>query len=287
MQIRFIKVPYDTAQYEKRMGRGPGRILEAGAVARLQALGHEVEVRSVDPRPPFPAEVETAFAVMSGVAEEVRSALAEARFPIVLAGNCNTTVGAVSGLGPCRAGVVWFDGHADFETPETTTSGFIDGMGLAILTGQCWQGLARTIPGFAPVPGSDVILAGSSDVEPHERERIDASGVTYLSDRALNGGDGGSRLEAALDRMSERVEGIHLHIDLDVHDPKVARANHFRPPGGLTPARLRELTGRIVARVPVLSAAITAYDPEVDPAGVTLASCLTLLETLVACRGER
>lgn len=284
MHIRFITVPYDTAQFERRMGRGPNHILEGGAVERLQALGHRIEVAHVDLQASFPAEVAMAFAVMSAVAEQVRTACAEGCFPVVLAGNCNTTVGTVSGLSPRRAGVVWFDGHADFETPETTASGFIDGMGLAILTGRCWQGLARTVPGFTALSGSDVILAGASDVEPHEEALLEASGCTYLSDRDLNGDDAARHLAVALDRLRERVDGIHLHIDLDVHDPKLARANHFRPPGGLSPARLHEAVADVMTRVPVLSAAITAYDPDVDPAGVTLRSCLTLLETIAAHR---
>lgn len=264
------------------MGRGPGRILDAGVVQRLRALGHEVEVRCMTPKVPFPAEVETAFAVMVRVAEEVRDACAGAEFPLVLAGNCNTTVGTVSGLMPRRVGCVWFDGHADFETPETTASGFIDGMGLAILTGHCWKQLANDIPGFAAIPGRDVILAGSSDVEPHEHDLLEQAGVPYLSDSALKGPHGGRQLREALDRLGHGVEGIHLHIDLDVHDPKIAQANHFRPPGGLTPERLHEMIELVVSRIPVLAAAITAYDPEVDPDGITLKSCLTLVETIAA-----
>lgn len=248
MQIRFIKVPYDTARYEERMGCGPARILAAGAAARLQACGHAVDLQSLDLKSPFPAEVDTAFDVMAGVAKAVRRARAEGRFPFVLAGNCNTTVGAVSGLRPQRVGVVWFDGHADLETPETTTSGFIDGMGLAILTGHCWPALAQRISGFAPVAGEDVILAGASDIAKHEHALRERSGMGYLSDRVLNGAEGAQRLGEALDRLRPRIDGIHLHVDLDVHDAEVARANHFRPPGGLSPGRLRERWWRSSSR---------------------------------------
>jgi len=265
------------------MGCGPGRILGAGIIERLQSLGHVVELCEVDPRPDFPAEIDTAFAVMGGVAEAVRAARAEGCFPFVLAGNCNTTVGTVGGLSPRRVGVIWFDGHADFETPETTTSGFIDGMGMSILTGHCWQAMvAARIPGFTPLPGTDAILAGASDVEPWELALLEETGVVYLSDEVLNGSSGFARLAQAAEDLSQRVDGLHLHIDLDVHDPRLARANHFRPPGGLAPDRLQELVGLIVDRVPLLSAAITAYDPEVDTDAATLASCLALVETVAA-----
>lgn len=282
MQIRIIKSSFDTGQHEIRRGRGPGRILDAGAVARLQALGHAVHVVNIDPKPTFPAEVSTAFAVMAGVAEEVRRALAGGELPIVLAGNCNTTVGVVSGLSPRQAGVVWFDGHADFETPETTTSGFVDGMGLAILTGRCWQSLAASIPGFAPLPERNVILAGASDIDASERESLQNSEIVYLSDTVLAAPGKSGPLLSALADLAKRVSGIHLHIDLDVHDPRLARANHYCPPGGLTPERLGEVIREIVETVPVLSAAITAYDPDVDPQGITLESSLSLLETIAS-----
>ena len=76
------------------------------------------------------------------------------RFPLVLAGNCNAAVGVVAGLGP-GAAVLWCDAHADFNTPETTTGGFLDGMGLATVTGRCWTSMAARVPGFVPVAKLD------------------------------------------------------------------------------------------------------------------------------------
>lgn len=279
-RLRLIRVPWDTARCNERMGRGPGRILEGGAVQRLERLGFDVEVARVDPGPAFAAEVSTAFRLMAGVAEEVRDAIANDRFPLVLAGNCNTTVGTVSGLAPSRPGVVWFDGHADLATPETTTSGFVDGMGLAILTGHCWRAMAARVPEFSAVPGEHVVLAGSSDIEESEMSLLRQAGITYVSDNVLNGPNGERALGGALLRVAGCVDGIHLHIDLDVHDARHARANHFRPPGGLAPKRLRQMIELVVRNAPVLSTAITAYDPDVDPSGVTLDSCLNLMTVI-------
>lgn len=282
MRIRLIQAPYDTALYETRMGQGPRRFLNNGAVDRLEAMGHEVTVATVDPRPQFPAEVATGFAVMRGVADEVRNALASNAFPFILAGNCSTSVGTVSGLAPRRIGVVWFDAHADFNTPESSSSGFMDGMGLAILTGHCWRLLAAGISGYAPVPEDNVILAGARDFDSLEWDRLSNSKITYLSDRDINNSGIERQLGDALDRLATRVDGIYLHVDLDVYDARVAPANHFRPPGGVTPERLRDVIEFIVGRIPVLAVYVGSYDPDVDPEGITLRSGLVLMETIVA-----
>ena len=84
-KVRLIQAPYDTALYETRMGQGPGRFLRHGAAERLEALGHEVALGTVDPRPEMLAEVATSFADMRGVADEVRTARESNAFPLVLA----------------------------------------------------------------------------------------------------------------------------------------------------------------------------------------------------------
>jgi arginase len=280
MRIRLISVPYDTAQREARMGLGPGCFLRHGAVERLQALGHDVVTAIIDARSEFPAEVATAFEIMRLLAREVRDAVAMDEFPLILAGNCNTSVGTVSGLSPRRTGVVWFDGHADFDTPDSSSSGFIDGMGLAILTGHCWRAIARSIPDYEPVAENHVVLAGASDIESLERSRLTQSQITYLSDEILNSDDGDHRLGTVLDRIGGEVSGVYLHVDLDVQDARIAPANHFRPPGGLTPQRLRDLIRTTHRKSKILAAAVTAYDPSVDPAGVTLESGLAVIEAI-------
>jgi Arginase family len=113
---------------------------------------------------------------------ELRAAAEEGAFPLVLAGNCNSCPGTVAGLDPAAAavGVVWFDAHPDFDTPDRSL-GFFDGMGLAILTGNGWDLLRATIPGFVPVAERDVVLVGVRDFEPHQRASLEASGLRVLA----------------------------------------------------------------------------------------------------------
>src|SRR3982750_349756 len=119
MRVRLIRVPYDSGQRGVRMGAGPDRL--AAAAGRLRALGIEVGEAAVEAPAGFRTEVGTTFALHRGVAREVRDAATSGAFPIVLSGNCGAAIGALATAGP-KTGLVWFDGHGDFNTPETTVS---------------------------------------------------------------------------------------------------------------------------------------------------------------------
>lgn len=282
MDVCLIKVPYDSGHRDRRMGLGPQHLIEAGAVARLEAAGARVQRRRVDSDDDFPMEVGTSFRLYSALADEVSSSRAAGAFPLILAGNCGTTLGVAAGVGMQGLGVVWFDGHGDFETPETTTSGFLDGMGLAVLTGHCWQGLAAGIPGFTPLPEERVVLVGARDLGGEERRALTASPMTLVTAEAVRANGGAVAMVTAVDALAAKVSRVHLHIDLDVHDPAEAPANRYLPADGPSAQAVREAVSAVAARIPVASASLTAYDPSADPDGKACAVALMLMETLVS-----
>jgi arginase len=169
--IWIIAVPYDSGHPGLRMGAGPEHLLRNGLGEELRSKHLRLSVTTVRHEGDPPAEVATAFELDGLVSSQVRRALADGRFPLVLSGNCNTAVGTLAGAGPEGLGVVWFDAHGEFNTPETTTTGFIDGMGLAIAVGHCWKAMARGVPGFSAVPEENVVMAGVREVDPAEQER--------------------------------------------------------------------------------------------------------------------
>ncbi|MGP1253392.1 MAG: arginase family protein [Kiloniellales bacterium] len=288
MQVRLIVSPYDSGQHLERMGRGPDRLLDRGLVPALESAGHAVDLRRISLDHGFPAEIALGFAAMRAVAEEVRTALEAKAFPVVLAGNCNTTVGAVAGLDPERAAVLWLDAHGDINTPETSTTGFLDGMGVAILTGHAWHALAGSIPGFRPLPEERVVLAGTRDLDPGEEALLTETAITMVGDAAIRRAGAAAALGSALATLAGRADTLHLHLDLDVQDPDVAPANHFRPPGGLAPAEVNACIDAAVERLPIGSLAVTAYDPSVDPTAVTAdAAVAYVCRAAEAAAGQR
>ena len=188
------------------MGRGPEHFVRNGVDETLRHNGHEVHTDVVGAASSFRTEIKTAFELHKLVAERVRSAAQQGAFPLVLSGNCNTSVGTMTGLDPYELGIIWFDGHADSNTPETTTSGFLDGMGLAIATGGCWKTMAETISGFRPVPEANSVLVGSRDIVPAERERLRRSDATLIEAGLVRRRGMREALGDTLDELRARVK---------------------------------------------------------------------------------
>lgn len=284
--IRIIAVPYDSGHRGLRMGAGPEHLLENGLGEALRSRDRKVRSKRVHPEGDPPVEVATAFELDGLVSAEVRAALAAGEFPLVLSGNCNTSVGTLSGTGPGGLGVVWFDAHADFNTPETTTTGFSDGMGLAIAVGHCWETMARGVPGFSPVAEENVVLAGARNIDPAEHQRLAVSDVTVV--RADPAGQGAffRAFAAALDALTGRVGKVYVHLDLDVLDAgNVGRANEFASEGGLSAEELEAALAMVRERFAVGASGIASYDPAFDGEGRVLRAAIACARALVSPAG--
>ncbi|HET6763358.1 MAG TPA: arginase family protein [Longimicrobiaceae bacterium] len=283
MDLRILTVPLDAGRHEERMGRGPGALLRAGLADRLRAMGHAVEQEEVAPDEAgsaFRTEVATSFSLWARLMRSVEESRRRGEMPVVLTGNCGAALGVVGGLiaasdrPAARLGVVWMDAHGDFNTPDTSASGFLDGMSLAALVGRCWRTLTQRTPGIA-IPEANVAHLGARDLDPAEEDAFAASAIARLDVRGLREGAG---LTALLAELGGRVDALYLHVDLDVLDPREAPANTFvlpagaageAPPGtdGLTADELVRIVGEIAAAIPVEAVTLSAYDPAADAGG--------------------
>jgi arginase len=280
VDVGLIAVPYHLGHESVSMGAGPDRLLEGGAADALRRGGHDVEVERLrlDPQP---NEVAALFVTAGLVSQHVSAAVQRSAFPLVLSGNCFCSLGIVAGIGP-EVAVVWFDAHPDFNTAEATSSGFADGMGLAILTGTGWDALRETIPGFRVVPERNVILVGARDVNPAEEDRLQASEVTRIGVTETS-----SRLNDALARQSAGVDGSYLHLDLDVLDPSEGRANEYAAAEGMRASELATALDAVGRLMPPRAAALTAYDPALDPEGSLAETAIELLVRIADAASAR
>lgn len=277
MKTEIILSPYDCGHRGKRMGAGPAGIVEAGLLDRLRGAGHNIVVSEIDVADGFPTEIGTGFVVCRMLADRVDDAIAAGRFPVVLAGNCLTAVGTAAGAG-CDS-VMWFDQHGDLNRPETSATGFLDGMGFAVLLGRCWQPLAATVSGHRPIAIDHAALVDGRDLDPDEAAFIAETGLAHVAAEEA--------VEAAGALMGAGARRIYLHVDLDVHDPTLLRANGYAASGGPSPEEVRDAVVGIVRRAPVAAIAVTAYDPTVDPDRRAAAAAIDLIEAALSARAGR
>ena len=265
-----------------RTASGARRLLDEGLVARMEAEGARVDLVEVGtPVAGSPSEVAEAFAMAGEVSREVRAALEDGLDVVVLASSCHMGLGAVSGLTPGRRGLIWLDAHGDFNTAETSVSGLLDGMTVATITGRCWNALAGSLPGFAPVLTDAVVMVGVRELDPAEEDLLEASGVIRLPIETARSG-----AADVLAALGERVDSVYLHVDLDVLDPSVGRANAFATPGGFTAGDLEGFLVEAGRRCPVRALGFASYDPALDPGGGVAGAAVRAAAAWVGARRE-
>jgi arginase len=278
MNINLISSPYHLGHRDLAMGAGPTAFVAAGVAQSLRDAGHEATVSVIEATEAVAHEIGAVFHLNTVLAHAVRESVRSGAFPVVLGGNCNTCLGALSGLGLADAAILWFDAHGDFHTAETTTSGFFDGMALTIATGSSWHAMVNTIPGFRPVAERNVVLAGVSDLDESEEDALEDSAVSVCGYRDIRTSDIATVLAPVLDAVSSRVRDLYLHVDLDVLDRSVGPVNHFQADEGLRLEELLQALELIGDRFQVRAAALTAYDPAVDPDGLGLNAGLEVVK---------
>ena len=260
------------------MGAGP-LVLLGHLRARLSEQGDRVSETIVEaPGDSWRAEIRTAFELARGVADAVRAAIARDEFPLVLSGNCGpAAMGCVAALAAPPA-VCWFDAHGDFNTPDTTSGGFLDGMALATLTGKCSGELARGISGVPPVREESVVLIGGRDLDPPEAQALASSSMYHIAEHNLR-----VQLPAALTAVSALHRDVYVHFDADVLDPSHGAVNSYSVPGGLLLEDVRWAIEQICRHMRPAAASVTAFDPASDPSNRALdavvSSTLMLLNT--------
>ena len=260
--VHVLSLPYHQGRPLVGMGRGPAELLERhGLRGELERRGFTATVEEIQESGER-NEIARSIDLDRRLADRVRAARGRGAFPFVLAGNCVSCLGTVAGLEAEELGVVWFDAHADLDTPDDNRSGFFDVMALSILTGTGWRALRESIPGFRAVEERNVVLIGVRDLEPHQHERLEASEVSAVSGVPRRG-----EVPSLVDDLTQRVRDVYLHVDLDVLDPEEGRANEYAAPEGLTLEALLKAIALVGEWLVVRAAAITAYDPEFDPDG--------------------
>jgi arginase len=285
MRVDLVTVPYRYDERGEGLGAGPDALLAAGLPERLGAAGVELtgphEAR-LDPA--LQEEGRTALNIGrlgADTARLVAMARRNGDGAFVLAGDDTAAIGVVSGLKQAAGagvaiGVVWVDAHGDFNTPETSFSGILAGMPVAIMAGLAGP-LWRDAAGLAtPVATEHIILAGTRELDEKEEALIRSTDVRVVPASELCDGDDFAQ---AIDWLVRCCAQLYLHVDLDVLDPRFVPSASTPSANGLSVEELVTTMAKVLQTGKVAAVAISSLNPGAGARGErSVASAMKTIE---------
>ena len=246
LDISIIGVPLDFGQSRRGVDMGPSAIRYAGAIDRLEAIGHQV-VDEGDIQVGVAKRKEHGDSTLKNLDEVIQSNTALAvkvaevveagRFPLVLGGDHSIAIGTLAGLSDkySNLGVIWYDAHADLNTAETSPSGNIHGMPLAASICLGHEDLVNLYSKKQKVKPENVIIIGARSVDPGERQLIKEQGIKVFTMHEIDRDGMTAVMEEAIAYLRSRnVDGVHLSLDLDGLDPLYTPGVGTPVPGGIS-----------------------------------------------------
>ena len=295
-QVTFIGVPLDLGAGRRGVDMGPSAFRVAGILEKVRGLGYEVEdwgdlpvkipetQAPGDPRMKYLKEIKE---VCEHLRDKVETAVAKGKIPVVLGGDHSIAMGTLAGLSRHyrarkeKVGLIWFDAHADANTAESSPSGNIHGMPLAVALGLGAPSLVN-LAGFSPmVDGSRAALVGIRDVDPAERPNVKASGIGAFTMRDIDERGMRAVMEEAIKRTTSGTAGIHVSFDLDGMDPDYAPGVGTPSPGGLSYREAHLAMEMLADTGKVLSAELVEVNPILDQRNGTAVLGVGLLTSLL------
>ncbi|MBL1217686.1 MAG: arginase [Planctomycetes bacterium] len=299
--IRIIGVPLDLGAGHRGVDMGPSALRVTGLQRRIEALGHavadwgdletdvfETVQYGADERMRHAGPV---LAVNARLASLVTETLSEGHFPLVIGGDHSLAIGSLAGSsafvqaqdehGAGRVGVIWIDAHADMNTPESTPSGNIHGMSLAISIGRGDPRFTDLGTPGAKVDPHHVAIVGVRDLDPIERDTLREAGVTVFTMREIDEIGMPTVMQQAIGVASDGTAGIHLQFDMDSIDPQTAPGTGTPVPGGLTYREAHLAMELLHDSANVIAADIVETNPALDVRNTTAELATQLVLSLL------
>lgn len=290
-KISIIGLPMDLGQTRRGVDMGPSAIRYAGVVERLEALEIEVDDLGdiVVGRPRLienpNSNLKNLELVAKGnemLAARVDTIIQDNAFPLVLGGDHSIAIGTLAGVAKHypNLGVIWYDAHGDLNTEETSPSGNIHGMPLAVSIGLGHPDLVN-LHGYAPkVKPENVVIIGARSLDQGERELIKSKGIRVFTMHEIDRLGMTKVMEEAINYLAERTDGVHLSLDLDGLDPQDAPGVGTPVNGGIS-YRESHLAMEMLAESKIVtSAEFVEVNPILDERNKTATVAVALMGSL-------
>jgi arginase len=273
---------------------GPDALLNSGLADLLREEGHKIlgplhTELSAEEAAAYGAWNRIGFA-NARLARIVFQAITKQAFPLVLESNCYAALGVLAGLQAsaaqksARLGMVWIDAHGDCNTPETTRSGMLSGMPVAMATGMCLHRLRKQSGLDPPIAPHDVVMVCVRANDPLERELIDNAGIEIVPVADVKGDC--RQLQCAMKRLSEAVDLIYVHFDIDALDPSELANLRLTEPDGPTRTELAAAVKMIMAQPKAAAFGVSDINPERDVDGQIIQSAFAVIQGAISGRAR-
>lgn len=286
--VRIIGVPIDLGQQHRGVDIGPVAIRYAGLSAALKRLGyHTHDVGNVDVPGHYTLTnrgIDDRLPLIRAACEQTyelaRRAIQDGTIPIFLGGDHSGSIGSIGGVTHEReCGLIWIDAHGDFNTPETSETGNIHGMALAILAGKGPVELVNVGRTGAKLNPAHVVLVGPRELDEHEKEHLRSSGCTIFTMRDIDE-QGISRVIARGLEQLKDCSHIHVSLDMDSIDPNEAPGVGTPVAGGLSYREAQLLMETICDTDKLHSLDIMETNPILDVGNRTAQTAVLLAASL-------
>ncbi|WP_404406831.1 arginase [Jeotgalibacillus malaysiensis] len=289
--ISVIGVPMDLGQMRRGVDMGPSAIRYAGLLERLEAIGHTVTDLG-DIQIDQPERVHTADtnlrnldAVVKGstaLADQVKKVKTDGDFPLILGGDHSIAIGSLAGISSNyeNLGVIWYDAHGDLNTGDTSPSGNIHGMPLAVSLGIGHEDLVNIHDYTPKVKPENIVIIGARSLDEGERELIKEKGIRVYTMHEVDRMGMTKVMEESIEYLKDRTDGVHLSLDLDGLDPNDAPGVGTPVIGGIS-YRESHLAMEMLAEADILtSAEFVEVNPILDEKNKTATVAVALVGSL-------
>ncbi|MEK3889056.1 arginase [Bacillus sp. FSL K6-3431] len=229
-RLSILGVPMDLGQMRRGVDMGPSAIRYAGVISRLENLHFEVEDLGDIPVRKREKNVENISSLRNldsvvlaniSLAKVVDEVIGKGNFPLVIGGDHSIAIGTIAGVARHynQLGVIWYDAHGDLNTQETSPSGNIHGMPLAVSLGIGHPSLTN-IGGYKPkIRPENIVIIGARDLDQGEKELIKEKNIKVYTMHEIDRLSMTKVIEEAIIYLKGRTDGVHLSFDLDCLDP--------------------------------------------------------------------
>jgi arginase len=289
--ISIIGVPMDLGADRRGVDMGPSALRCAFLQDKLENLGFVVhdlgDLRIERPKKPFGSEENLKYLheivrVNTELYIKVENEMKKGHFPLVIGGDHSIAIGTIKGVlrQVKRLGVIWFDAHSDANTAETSPSGNIHGMSLAVSLGIGHPDLVSIGGEHAQINPGNVVIIGARSIDPGEKKFLKERGVHVFTIKDIDGLGMKRVVEQSLSIASNGTDGVHLSLDLDAMDPSEAPGVGTPVLGGLS-YRESHLAMEMIGESRLLvSAELVEVNPILDHSNRTAKTAVSLIGSL-------